>query len=188
MLRTIAVVFVWLVMACAAASAAQLDGVTMPDIQDEAGTHLVLNGLALRTYSFLRVRIYVAGLYLEQRSSDADAILNSAQPKLLRFVFTRDVDADAARKSWRESFDMNCPAPCRLPADSIQRFLDGIPAMRKGDTSTFLFTPTGMDAKMNGRLIGRVPNMDFVKVILATFIGPHPTSAAVKRGLLGETK
>jgi Chalcone isomerase-like len=78
----------------AMASAAELDGVVMPDTHDVAGYHLTLNGLALRTYSVLRVHVYVAGLYLERRSSDGDAILNSSQPKLLRFVFLRDVDAE----------------------------------------------------------------------------------------------
>jgi hypothetical protein len=175
-------------MTPAPAMAAELDGVTLPDAQEAGGTKLVLNGLALRTYSFLRVRIYVAGLYLEQRMSDANAILNSKQPKLLHFVFTRDVDAEAARKSWRESFDNNCPAPCNIPQTAIERFLAGIPAMHKGDTSTFVFTAKGLDALMNGRLVGQIENPDFTRIILSTFIGAHPTSMAVKRGLLGESR
>ena len=69
------------------AAAAELDGVVTPDKQDVAGYHLVLNGLGLRTYSILRVHIYVAGLYLERRTIDPNAILGSSQPKLLRFVF-----------------------------------------------------------------------------------------------------
>ena len=86
--------------------AAELDGVVMPDTEDVAGHHLVLNGLGLRTYSILRVHVYVAGLYLERRSSDPNAILASSQPKLLRFVFLRDVDAEDARQSWREALDL----------------------------------------------------------------------------------
>ena len=74
------------------AAAAELDGVVMPDKQDIAGHHLVLNGLGLRTYSLLRVHIYVAGLYLERRTTDPAAILVSNQPKMLRFVFLRDVE------------------------------------------------------------------------------------------------
>ena len=58
-----------------AAAAVELDGVAMPEAQTVAGARLALNGLALRTYSFLRVHIYVAALYLEHRTSDAKAIL-----------------------------------------------------------------------------------------------------------------
>jgi hypothetical protein len=166
-------------------AAAELDGIVMPDTQKVAGTSLVLNGLALRTHSILRIRVYVAGLYLEHRSSDPDAILASSEPKLLRFVFVRDVDAETARNSWRESLANSCGKPCRVPAENIDRFLSAIPPMHKGDTTTFVFTPEGLDAFKNEELIGRVPDLDFVHVILATFIGAHPTSAAVKRGLLG---
>ena len=166
-------------------AAAELDGIVMPDTQTVAGTSLVLNGLALRTHSILRIRIYVAGLYLEHRSSDPDAILASSEPKLLRFVFVRDVDAESGRNSWRESLANSCGKPCRLPAEHIDRFLAAVPSMQKGDTITFVFTPEGLDAFKNEELIGRFPDLDFVRVILATFIGAHPTSAALKRGLLG---
>jgi hypothetical protein len=166
-------------------SAAALEGVAMPDSQEVAGTPLVLNGLALRTYSLLRIRIYVAGLYLQRPSSDPEAILASSNPKLIRFVFMRDVDAQAERKSWRESLDDNCGRPCRLPPENVDRFLAAIPSMRQGDAITFAFTPEGMDAFKNGGLLGRIRDSEFVRVILATFIGAHPTSPAVKRGLLG---
>ena len=169
----------------AMAAAAELDGVVMPDKQDIAGHHLVLNGLGLRTYSLLRIHIYVAGLYLERRTTDPAAILVSNQPKMLRFVFLRDVSAEDARKSWREALDRNCPAPCRLPANSIERFLAAIPSVHSGDTNTLLFTGRGVEFFINGQSAGRIENPDFKQVILSTFIGPSPTSEEVKAGLLG---
>jgi len=171
-----------------AAAAVELDGVAMPEAQTVAGTRLVVNGLALRTYSFLKVRIYVAGLYLERHSSDANAILDSRQPKLLRFAFLRDVDAEAARKSWPEAFERSCSAPCRLPAESIDHFLAAVPSVREGEISTLLFNDRGMDFLMNGRLVGRVADTEFARIILATFIGQRPTSEEVKAGLLGGTE
>jgi hypothetical protein len=167
------------------AAAAELDGVVMPDKQDVAGYHFVLNGVALRTYSVLRVHVYVAGLYLERPIRDPNAILGSRQPKLLRFVFLRDVDAEDARKSWREALDRNCGAPCPLPADSVARFLAAIPSVHKGDVNTLLFTGRGVEFFINGQLAGHIANADFRQVILSTFIGPNPTSEEVKAGLLG---
>jgi hypothetical protein len=167
------------------AAAAALDGVAMPDKQDVAGYHFVLNGLALRTYSILRVHIYVAGLYLERPTIDPDAILHSSQGKLLRFVFVRDVDAEDARKSWREALDRNCPAPCFLPADGVARFLAAMPSVHSGDVHTLLFTARGVEFFINGHSAGQITNPDFKQVILSTFIGPKPTSKEVKAGLLG---
>jgi hypothetical protein len=171
-----------------ATAAVELDGVAMPEAQNVAGAQLALNGLALRTYSVLKVHIYVAGLYLEHRTSDANAILGSRQPKLLRFAFLRDVDAEAARKSWAEAFERSCPAPCRLPAERIDRFLAAVPSVREGEISTLLFNDRGMEYLMNGRLVGRVNDTEFARIILATFIGQHPTSEEVKAGLLGVTE
>ena len=165
--------------------AAELDGAAMPDTQDVAGVHLVLNGIALRTYSFFRVHIYVVGLYLERRSADADAILASSQTKLLRFVFERHVDAEDARESWREGFDSNCRPPCRLSVEMTDRFLAAVPSVQRGDIGTLLFTAQGLSVFMNEQLIGRVPDPGFVRVILSTFIGPYPVAAALKRDLLG---
>jgi Chalcone isomerase-like len=167
------------------AAAAEVDGIGMPAAENVSGARLALNGLAVRTYSLLRVRIYVAALYLAQRSSDANAILNSKQPKLLRFAFLRDVDAEAARKSWAEAFERSCSTPCQLPAEAIDRFLAAVPSVREGETSTLLFTDRGVDFLMNGRLLGRISDHEFARVILATFIGQHPTSDEVKAGLLG---
>ena len=59
--------------------AATLAGVTLPDSTQVAGKTLVLNGVGLRT-KFV-VKVYVAGLYLEQKSSDPNAILKSDSPK-----------------------------------------------------------------------------------------------------------
>jgi hypothetical protein len=176
---------VFLLSVSTVAVAAELDGVRMPDTQDVAGVHLILNGLALRTYSVLHIHIYVAGLYLERRSSDPDAILSSNRPKLLRFVFVRDVDVEDVRKSWRESLKKSCHAPCHLSAEMTARFLAALPSIHKGDTVIFLFTIQGLEVFINGRLVGQIPDPDFVKVILASFIGPNPTSADVKRELLG---
>ena len=157
----------------------------MPDSLDAAGAHLVLNGLALRTYSFLGLHIYVAGLYLDHRSSDAAQIMASGTPKLLRFTFVRDVGQGNARRSWHESLENACRAPCTLPPQSVQRFLAGVPAMRSGDTTEFLFAGNTLDITLNGHALGHVDDPLFVRVILASFIGEHPTVPDVKRALLG---
>ena len=171
-----------------ATEAAERDGITMSETMEVSGIHLTLNGMGLRTYSFLRIPIYVAGLYLEHHSSDSDAILVSSQAKLLYFVFIRDVAAEAARKSWREAIDANCRPPCSLAAEDVRRFLDAVPSVHKGETSTLFFTTQALDISINGKLLGRITDMAFARVILASFIGKHPTSNELKRGLLGEAR
>lgn len=169
----------------ASAAAAELDGVSLPDAVAVAGRHLVLNGIGLRTYSVLRVHIYVAGLYLERRDGDPGAILGSPGVKLIDVRFLRDVGADDARRSWRKGLRDNCPPPCRLPPEEVEQFLAAVPAVHRGDSGTLLFTPRGLDVAFNGRPYGTVPDPLFARAVLATFLGPAPASPDLKRALLG---
>ena len=167
------------------ACAADLDGVSMPDMRVVDGTQMRLNGIGLRTFSVLGVRIYVAGLYLERRSDNADTILHSPDRKLLDIRFLRDVNADDAREAWRDGFAQNCKAPCYLNPGNVQRFLAAVPAMHKGDATTLLFTAKGVHVTINGRPMGDIADPHFATTMLATFIGPEPPTRRLKRELLG---
>jgi hypothetical protein len=103
-------------LALSVARAAELEGVPMPDVRVVDGTLMRLNGIGLRTFSVLGIRIYVAGLYLERRNGDANTILHSRERKLLDIRFLRDVGAEDARKAWRESFQQNLPRSARHAA------------------------------------------------------------------------
>src|SRR5207247_9289332 len=73
-MRAVAVLSLLTLSLAARASAGELAGVTLPDrIQVDSRT-LVLNGMGLREATFLKVDVYVAGLYLETTSSDPGAI------------------------------------------------------------------------------------------------------------------
>jgi Chalcone isomerase-like len=166
------------------AIAAQLDGVNFPDAVNIEGKTLVLNGVGQRLYSFLRVPIYVAGLYVQHPSTDASAILSSPEVKLLTIKFQHDVSAEDARIAWRDGFADNCVAPCHLDPDAVSRFLAAVPAMHAGDVYTILFTPRGARVDAGERPLGVIRVPHFAQAMLATFLGPRPASFPVKAALL----
>jgi len=165
--------------------AAELHGVPLPDSRMMDGIPLQLNGIGLRTFSIFEVPIYVAGLYLERRNNDPDAILHSSERKLLDIRFLHAVSAEDARLAWLEGFEKNCSAPCHLDPGDVQRFLSAVPRIQQGDQSTLLFMPTGVNVMINGKPTGTITNPTFARVILATFIGPEPPTPRLKRELLG---
>jgi len=61
-------------IALSVAHAADLEGISMPDTRVVDGTQMRLNGIGLRTFSALGIRIYVAGLYLERRNGEHDDV------------------------------------------------------------------------------------------------------------------
>ena len=167
------------------AAAAELDGVAMPDALQAAGTPLHLNGLGMRTFSLFRIHIYVAGLYLQRPSSDAEAILRSDTVKLLDIRFVHDVTADRARDAWISGFRDNCRSPCHLAGQDVDHFLAAVPDFRRGDQSTLLFSGHAVEISVNGRVLGTISDPQFSRAILATFIGAYPPTEPLKRGLLG---
>ena len=179
----ILVAAVW--VALSVAHAADLEGVAMPDMRVVDGIPMRLNGIGLRTYSALGIRIYVAGLYLERRNGDPDTILHSQERKLIDIRFLRDVDAEDARKAWQESFEQNCKPPCYLDPRDLRRFLTAVPSVHKGDGSTLLFTSQGVHIIFNGRRMGDISDPQFAELMLATFIGREPPTPRLKRELLG---
>jgi hypothetical protein len=73
MMRTVVV----LLLCAGAAWGATLEGVRFPDSYPVEGQTLTLNGLGLRTLTILRVRVYVAGLYVARRTGDVREIVGS---------------------------------------------------------------------------------------------------------------
>ncbi len=165
--------------------AAELAGITLPDSQSVGGDDLRLNGIALRTYSIFRIPIYVAGLYLVHPDSDPDRILRAGETKLLDIRFIHDVSEESARKAWHEGFEQNCFSPCRLARADVERFIAGVHAMSTGDSFRILFTADGTEITSNGHAVASIPGRPFATAILATFIGPQPPTARLKRELLG---
>lgn len=166
--------------------AAMLDGVTMPDRVTVNGRDLLLNGIGLRTYSLLHVRVYIAGLYLDQPSHDSEEIIRSPRIKRLAVQFLRDLSADKGRDAWREGFAGNCKPPCHLKPEAVDRFLALVPSVQKGDVGTLTFTGGNVTFDHNGHVIGTVDDPQFTSVILATFIGAVPATERLKQELLGQ--
>lgn len=166
------------------ASAAELDGLQMPETMQVNGKVLHLNGFGLRTYSILGIHIYVASLYLEHLSADPDEIIHSPETRLLMIRFERNVSTEEAQKAWRTGLENNCISPCHLDPEDVSQFLSKMPAMHAGDNFDLVFTQGGCAVTVNGQQIGTISRRQFADAILATFLGPSPASPTLKQELL----
>ena len=81
-----------------------LDGVTLPDQVTVNNTRLQLNGLGTRKATWFKVKVYVGGLYLAQKSHAPQVILKSTTPKFINMHFVRDVSAEKLVRGWNEAF------------------------------------------------------------------------------------
>jgi hypothetical protein len=167
-------------------AAATLADVELPDQVKVADTTLTLNGLGLREATFLKVDVYVAGLYLESASSDADAILASTGPKVLHMHFVRKVGRSDIAEAWSEGFAKNLGAEASALAGDVERLNGWMEDMRKDDSLRFTWTGDGsVEVTVKGSRRGTIEGAAFARGLLAVFLGPEPPNPGLKDGLLG---
>ncbi len=169
------------------AHAGQLAGVTLPDRETVDGTSLVLNGMGLRK-AYVVASVYVAGLYLEGKSSDPAAVLGSEQAKRLVLRFVRDVGRDRIVEAWSDGFAKNAVKDLSALKDRITLLNSWMPDLAKGDTLTFTFLPSkGVVVDVNGQEKGTIVGDDFARGLLSIWLGASPPNASLKAGLLGRS-
>lgn len=163
----------------------ELADVIMLDEQSIGGQTVHLNGMALREKFVFDV--YVAGLYLTEKSNDAEAILAKDAPRMMLMHFVRDVDAKAINKAWLEGLDANVTdvtPELRAKFDELSKMMVDI---KEGQALGFTYDPaSGTDIIVAGQPKGGIPGKDFADAILATWIGPKPgPGKKFKAALLG---
>jgi len=172
-------------LAAPAAMAGSLADVTMADRVTVGEKELVLNGMGLRTK--LMFKIYVAGLYLEEKSSDPAAIVASPGVKrvVMHFLSGKATKSkmDAA---WVEGFENNSPAEFAALEARVKEMTGYFGDMKPGDVIEFTVEPgTGVTAALDGQVKGTIPGDDFAAALLKVWLGPKPPSEDLKRGMLG---
>jgi Chalcone isomerase-like len=165
--------------------ASSLAGVTLPDTVQVGGTKLVLNGLGLRK-KFM-VKVYVAGLYLEQKSSDADAIIKAEATKRVVMQFLRGVSKSQMADAFDESFNNNAPDARKTMKPEIDRLLGALEPVKEGDQMVFTYVPgTGTTLAINGQEKLTIAAPAFGPVLFSVWLGPKPPTMDLKKGMIGQ--
>ena len=164
--------------------AAELAGVTLPETVQVGGKNLVLNGLGLRK-KFI-VKVYVAGLYLEQKSSDANAILKAEALKRIVMHFLHGVSKNQLADAFDESFSNNAADARKTVKTDIERMLGALEPVKEGDQMVFTYVPgEGTTLAINGKEKLTIASPAFGPVLLSVWLGPKPPNADLKKGMLG---
>ncbi len=168
----------------APAGAATLADVNFPDQATVGGKAVVLNGLGLRTATMLKVKVYVIGLYLESKSSDPRAIIESSENKRIAMHFVHDVTAEKLRGGWTDGFEDNTGDVAGIK-DEIAKFNASMRDVKSGDSIVLDFSGDKVDVLINDARIDSVSGKTFQQAVLAIWLGPKPPNEALKQGILG---
>ncbi len=175
-------------LAPSGARADQCKGVTMPPTIDVEGNRLVLNGMGAREATVFNVDVYVAGLYLPERTRDAASVLDQMGVMRMSLELVRDVERGEMNEAIREGFQRNAGGRLEALRPRIAELERLIPDLGEGDKISFTFRPDAggvLAVHVNGRLVGRIEGEDFARAFFSIWLGNRPPNAELKRGLLG---
>jgi len=169
------------------AQVVELEGVKLEPTAQVAGAALQLNGAGLRTRAIFKV--YVAGLYVPQKSSDATALLAQKGPRRISITMLRNVDADSFAGALNDGLRANHTeaqvAALKTQIETLNANLKAVGEAKKGDVIHFEYLPeSGTRVTVNGQARGTaIAGEDFFTAVLRVWLGDKPVDADLKKGL-----
>ena len=173
-----------------AAGAGEIAGIKLDERATLGTSELVLNGAGLRKKFFLKV--YVAGLYLTEKRKSPIGVFALAGPKRASITLLRDLPAqelvDALTNGIRANSSLEEQQTLQGRVDELAANLLSIRWARKGDVITVDWLPdVGTVVTLNGEVKGKsIPGYDVYRALLRVWLGDQPTSAGLKKALLGQ--
>jgi hypothetical protein len=146
---------------------------------------LSLNGIA--TYSELRQDYYVAALYLPNRLSDSQKIIQSELAKKMKLLVS--IDSWSPRdwsKQWQNNISINNPLAKSSLVKQVKTFSHLLKHnLMKGDLIEVSFTPElGSQVFINEQLLQSTQDSQLFNALLNTWIGKLPPSREFKKRIL----
>jgi hypothetical protein len=173
--------------ALGSAQATEVNGVTLPETLQVDNTSLALNGAGVRNKYFMKV--YVAGLYVPEPSSDAAAIMNADEVQAMRVEITSSM---ITRSRFQETVQEGLKQSAGDEYPKYEHMLDELWAdenldVDKGDVFEYRYVPgEGTQFLRNGTTLKVVRGLDFKRVLFGIYLGDNPVQASLKAELLGQ--
>lgn len=188
MKKTLLLISVLFAVAGDPSFAVEIKGVTVPDSVKAATVDrdLLLNGAGIRKKFF--VSVYIGALYLVEKSTSAEQIIEAEQPKRVAMHFLYDkVEAKKLQDAWIEGFQENVPeAELQKLSERLGTFNTYFGDAVKGDVVNLDYLPgTGTRVTINGETKGTVPGADFNRALLRVWLGDKPVTRGLKEAMLG---
>ena len=178
------------------AQARVVDDVNLPDTFQAGNSQLVLNGAGVRSKWFLS--LYVGGLYLPKKTSDAQAVVDANEPQaLVLHVISGMISVSKMQSGTMDDFErvtQGHTAPYKKEIDQFIGFFKA--GINDGDIYEIVYLPnqgievyrTGAKSKQRN-LLGTITSggMAFKKVLFGIWLSDRPAQEDLKEAMLGKS-
>jgi hypothetical protein len=167
----------------------EVEGVKLDATAQVGSATLLLNGAGVRTRAIFKV--YVAGLYAPQKTTDAAKLLAQKGAHRITIVMLRNVDADSFANALNDGLRSNHTeaqfTAMKPQIDALNANLKAVGEAKKGDVIHFEFAPdSGTRVTVNGQARGTaIPGEEFFTSVLRIWLGDKPVDGGLKKGMLG---
>jgi len=163
-------------------------GVTMSETIKSGNTTLTLNGIGIREK--LWIDLYVAGLYLETKTKDANTVINGNKNMLLKLnIVSGLISSEKMSNAVEEGFETATDGK----TESLRTRIDLFKAIflkdeiKKGVVFDIYYIPgKGTVVYTDSKLQATIKGLDFKKALFAIWLGEDPADDHLKEDLLGE--
>lgn len=162
-----------------------LDGITMPDTITIGNKELLLNGMGTRKATLFKVKVYVGGLYIAEKSNNVQQILNMYYPKQLKMSFIRDVSREQMVDGWNEAFENALGKNKKLLQKEIDQFNLVMGKIKDGEEILITFSDSKVIIKVPNKIQQTIINKDFPKALLSIWF-LNAKDQGLRDGLLGK--
>ena len=189
MKRPLKFIFVTILASLAlSASALEVKGIKVYETAQVGGSALVLNGAGVRTK--LMFKVYVAGLYLTQKQTDANAVISDKGNKRVSMHFLRELSSEKLLHGMNEGFEDNNSTAEMVAIDAqmkaFRQMMTSAKAVKEGDEIVLDLTSAGTKVSLNGKVLGVIEGVAFNQALLHVWLGGKPVDASLKKAMLGQ--
>ncbi|HIA37474.1 MAG TPA: chalcone isomerase [Flavobacteriales bacterium] len=147
---------------------------------------LELNGGGIREKYW--IDLYVGGLYLSEKGSDAQKIIDANEPMAIYMeIVSTLITSEKMIESVDEGFKKSTKGNTKPIQEKIETFKKAfLEPIKEKDTYTISYSPPeGVSVSKNGKHIATIDGLDFKKALFGIWLCDDPADEDLKEGMLG---
>lgn len=165
----------------------KVGGAVLPPTETFYGETVTLNGAGVREK--LWIDLYAAGLYLNEKTSEASKVLNAEKPMAIKLhIVSKLISSEKMIEAVTEGFEKSTngnTAPIQKEIDSLIGFFKE--DIKKNDVFDLVYLPSkGVVAYKNGVEKGVVPGIEFKKALFGIWLSNRPADDDLKAKMLAK--
>lgn len=163
----------------------KINGVAFPENYTAGKDQLVLNGGGTRVKYFMDM--YVAALYLGEKSSKAPDIVASAGPVAIRIcILSGMITSSKMITAVEEGFKKSTDGHPEKFKDEIELFKKAFSdEIKKSDIFDIVYSEEKLTIFKNGKIKAEIKGHEFKKAAIGIWLGEDPADSDLKEGMLG---